>query len=405
MDVSAGAAWAVIRNGESRKGRFGCGKATPYDAEMAALARGLKEVLRDLPDGVKDAALTSILGAGSGPAQMLSVAACATVRPWLQQSEERRIHMHWTPGHRGVYWNGVVDRDAGLATAEPSSEVSFALARQCVTAQAYAAWRDDMTKPNYRGRSNMLHHSQFDCCKHTAANWFLKTAGKDNTYFARLVRFTSGHFPHGAFRERFEFEGNRRCWCGECAVESRDHIWFDCELWIRKHRPPDDELERRRRGEHRRDALDLVPPTPPGMSSVEHFLQDWRDSPVNIDQVAEFLQLNPAAATFQWLELVDRAYADRDGGAGETVNTYKADLHTRVRRDTYEGWVRRNPTCPVAVFNEKYARVAADKVRARFGLPDEEILSLRVEFGMSVRAARELQAKERAGARGADSDG
>ena len=53
-DVAAGAAWAVVHAGKDRRGRFGIGKATPYDAEMAALARGLKEVLRDLPESVTD---------------------------------------------------------------------------------------------------------------------------------------------------------------------------------------------------------------------------------------------------------------------------------------------------------------------------------------------------------------
>ncbi|KAF7791980.1 hypothetical protein EIP86_003007 [Pleurotus ostreatoroseus] len=53
-DVAAGAAWYVKHSGTVREGHFGCGKATPYDAEMAALARGLREATRDLPSAVSD---------------------------------------------------------------------------------------------------------------------------------------------------------------------------------------------------------------------------------------------------------------------------------------------------------------------------------------------------------------
>lgn len=71
-----------------------------------------------------------------------------------------------------------------------------------------------------------------------------------------------------------------RCWCGKVVVKSWAHIWFDRDRW---------------------DALDLVPPTPPGMDSAEHFLQAWRESPANIDRchVTEFHQLNMVAATFR----------------------------------------------------------------------------------------------------------
>ncbi|GJE94756.1 hypothetical protein PsYK624_109280 [Phanerochaete sordida] len=399
LNVSTGAAWAVVRAGTvARTGRFGCGKATPYDAEMAALARGLKEVLRGISEDVTDvhvfadnqAALTSILAAGAGPAQMLSVAACETVRPWLGGSPDRRLHLHWAPGHRGVYWNCVVDREAGIAAAEPpSGDVSFALARQAVTATAVAAWRQDMARPEYRGRQNLTDPLQFDRCKHTSANWFLKTAGRDTVYFARLVRFVSGHFPHGAFRERFNFEGNRRCWCGTATVESRDHIWFDCELWIRKHRPPNDELERRRRGEHRRDALDLGPREPEGADPVEHFLQEWRATPPSLDDVAEFLRLNPAVGTFQWIELVDRAYADREEGAEVTINTLKAALHSSLRRRAYERWATDHPRGELADFVKQYARAAAAVVAKRFEIAESEIPALQAEFGLPRSAPRE----------------
>ncbi|GJE92813.1 hypothetical protein PsYK624_089700 [Phanerochaete sordida] len=364
---------------------------------MAALARGLKEVLRDLPEDVTDvhvfadnqAALTSILAAGAGPAQMLSIAACATVRPWLSGSPDRTLHMHWAPGHRGVYWNCVVDREAGIAAAEPPSEdVSFALARQAVTADAVAAWRQDMARPEYRGRHNLMDPLQFGRCKHTSANWFLKTAGRDTVYFARLVRFVSGHFPHGEFREWFSFEGNRRCWCGGATVESRDHIWFDCELWIRKHRPPDDELDRRRRGVHRRDALDLGPREPEGADPVEHLLQEWRAAPPSLDDVAEFLRLNPAVGTFQWMELVDRALADRAEGAGVTINTLKAALHSTMRRQAYDRWLAEHPREKLEDFNRRYARAAAAVVAKRFEVDDAAVSALQTEFGLPRDAAR-----------------
>lgn len=397
LNVAAGAAWTVVRNGAARGGRFGCGKATPYDAEMAALARGLNEAVRGLPDSVSDihvfadnqAALASILAAGSGPAQMLSVAACTTARAWLGQSENRCIHLHWVPGHQGVHWNCVVDREAGLATAEQSNQVSFAMARQDITAKAYAAWRADMERPNYRGHNNMLHRSQFDRCKHTSANWFLRTAGRDNVLFARLVRFTSGHFPHGAFRERFNFNGNKQCWCGAAGVESRDHMWFDCELWVRKHKPPDDEYGGQPRAGRPRNALDLRPPTPPGLSPAEHRQQLWREAPVNIDDVADFLQRNPAVGTFQWLELVDRAFADRADGLGETINTVKASLHSSTRKAAFDRWAQTHLGAPLQTFHETYARAAARRIAERFEMHSvDDQLSLLVEFGLSPRAAR-----------------
>jgi ribonuclease HI len=391
--VAAGAAWLVKHNGRVRQGRFGCGRATAYDAEVAALARGLGEAAMWLPESVMElhvfadnqAALTSVLAAGRGPAQMLSVAACATVRRWLAKDPRRCVHLWWCPGHRGVLLNGVVDKEAGLATAEPCSDVSFAYARQCITEQACQAWQADMARPEYRGRNSLLRtDGGFAKCKHTAANWFLRRAGQDTGQFARLVRFVSGHFPHGEFRERFNLEGNRRCLCGKAVVETRDHIWFDCELWIRKHRPPNGgELQ----GGGRRDALDLRPRTPPGMSAREHALRLWRDAPPDVEEVAEFLLLNPMVATFRWLELGDQASEGAASGGLDSTASLRVKLHTLMRKEAYTRWVRSRPDGTTAEFNLAFARAALESLKSRGPLDEDGQLQVLEECGVAKALA------------------
>lgn len=397
--VAAGAAWLVRVGGVVTRGRFGCGQATPYDAEMAALACGLRKAVDRIPESVTDihvfadnqAALTSILAAGHGPAQLTSVAACASVRKWLEASPDHQIHLWWCPGHMGVHWNNEVDREAGLATAEPCEEVSFAYARQRITAQAYDAWRQDMQGSSYRGQNSLIQSTDFEKCKHSSANWFIRTAGKSNTYLARLSRFVSGHFPHGSFRERFNFEGNQSCLCGKAAVETRDHIWFDCELWIRKHKPPDmNERQRTPEGGRRRDALDLRPPTPPGMTWKEHILAEWRETPPDLEDVAEFLRLNPVVGTFQWLELVDQAMADRERGETNSIALLKTELHTRIRKRAHTRWTQAFPRGTLTEFNTKFARTALDLIESRHTLGDAGRIQTLVEFGVSPATAKKL---------------
>ncbi|EKM56353.1 uncharacterized protein PHACADRAFT_193970 [Phanerochaete carnosa HHB-10118-sp] len=402
--VAAGAAWVVKHWEKVRWGQFGCRKATPYNAEMAALAQSLNEVMRDLPESVSDihvfaynrTALTSILAAGTGPAQMLSVVACQSVHPWLACSPEHWIHVWWCPGHRGMYWNTVIDKDASLEAAELSGEISFAYARQCITANAYAAWRKDMQRPAYRGHNSLVQNADFERCKHTSANWFLRTAEHCPTYLARLVQFTSGHFPYGAFCEHFNFDENQRCWYGTADVKTRDHIWFDCDLWIKKHKPPDDEIAWWGQGERNAlRALDLLSPTPPGMSSLKHFLQDWRETPIDLDDVAEFLRLNPAVETFTWLELVDQALADREQGEEDSLALLKADLHIVQRKKAYEMWVATHPSVDLASFTESYAIEVAEAVAKLFEIDELTLVALQAEFGLPAAKARARQARWR----------
>lgn len=86
----------------------------------------------------------------------------------------------------------------------------------------------------------------------------------------------------------------------------RDHIWFDCDLWIKKHKLPDDEVKQRRWGDPAIcDTLNFIPFTLLGVSSLKHLMQEWYEAPINLEAVIEFLRLNPAVETFAWLKLVD----------------------------------------------------------------------------------------------------
>lgn len=295
----------------------------------------------------------------------------------------------------GVHWNNEVDREAGLAMSEPCEDISFAYARQRITAQAYEAWQKDMQSPAYRGRNTLIQSTDFEKCKHNSANWFLRTAGKNTTYLARLSRFVSGHFPHGSFRERFNFEGNQSCLCGKASVETRDHIWFDCELWIRKHKPPDiDERQRTPEGGRRRDALDFRSPTPPGMDWREHILAEWRESPPDLEDVAEFLRLNPVVGTFQWLELVDQAIADREQGVTNSMALLKTEIHTRIRQRAYARWTQAFPRRTLTEFNGKFAQAALSLIESRHTLDDAGRIQTLVEFGISAADAKELMHAE-----------
>ena len=133
--------------------------------------------------------------------------------------------------------------------------------------------------------------------------------------------------------------------CGPGPGTRGDRAVFRGLLCVcKKHKPPDEVLERYRAGNRGIPrALDLLPPTPPGMTLLEHFLQDWRSTPIKLDDVAEFLQLNPVVSTFTWLELVDEALQDRASGDLESLALLKIELHTRRRKAAYERWVVDHP--------------------------------------------------------------
>ncbi|KIP01668.1 hypothetical protein PHLGIDRAFT_17052 [Phlebiopsis gigantea 11061_1 CR5-6] len=81
-------------------------------------------------------------------------------------------------------------------------------------------------------------------------------------------------------------------------------------------------IEKRRKITYRKIAQALTPHTPPGMSSVEYLLKNWRKSAVNMD----------------YIEHVDRALADRAEGDWEAIHVSKANLHTTMRKWEFVEW-------------------------------------------------------------------
>lgn len=100
-------------------------------------------------------------------------------------------------------------------------------------------------------------------------------------------------------------------------------------------------------------------------------MQELRETPSGIDDVADFLRLNP-------VELVDHAIADREEDAGATTNTLKTPIHSSLD----ERWSTDDPKGKLAYFNTLYARAAAAVVAERFEIAEDEVPGVQVRFGL-----------------------
>ncbi|KAI0917606.1 hypothetical protein AcW1_010349 [Taiwanofungus camphoratus] len=96
-EVRSGSVWLVI-DGEDHvaHGKFGAGKVQSFDAEMLALAHGLREAVRDVPAHIttlivcsdNQSALDQIFKPEVGPLQMAAV--IRPRGPWHLESAPRR---------------------------------------------------------------------------------------------------------------------------------------------------------------------------------------------------------------------------------------------------------------------------------------------------------------------------
>lgn len=327
----AGAAWALFRpHTPTIHGSFGVGTASPYDAEMAALARGIRAATdachpdtRTLHIYVDNrAAADAIFRSKLGPSQLLSILACQRARDFLKHDSRRTIHVHWCPAHVNIAQNELVDRLAKSALALPQPDfVSFSSARQHARARALTAWRAEARHERYRGHHSLLRPDPGSYCHMDDKThpFMSKTNPLPPALAARWYRFLTGHYPHGAYRSRFHLPGPTACQCGH-PLETTTHTLYDCTLWLRPphlrrpdvpRQPPDPD-----------DALAFGDPDDfdPRLADDDFIPPEFHPDPT---VVLDFLRLNPMVASFDWPDLLARAdddhRADRHPSVAETA--------------------------------------------------------------------------------------
>lgn len=383
--ASSGAGYVVRdvneQDGELlQQGWFGCGNVTPYDAEVLALARGLKIACTDIPTGVSHlriytdnkAALSKILDPSVGPSQMGAVMAAKHLRSFLKSRPDRVVELHWCPGHQNIRLNELVDALArNGATGPQPAFTSLAKARQDAQEAAVASWQSEFQSAAYSGRQTMLTNKE-DILP-SAKNWYLRSFGHHPREMARHTRFASGHFPCGEYRERFHLPGPKVCWTCNCR-ETRDHILWECPAWTRGQ-----ELALK--------------------ATIDGDPRTIRDAgPV----IRRFLRANPMVGTFAWGDIVEQATRDRDSGL--TVQTslamFKAHAHSVGRTTERRQWMERRIRLlqryggkapgDLALeneFDDWYADRMASHISRAFRCA-HRVEEIRREFGGRARTAR-----------------
>ena len=210
------------------------------------------------------------------------------------------------------------------------------MARQRAASAAVSAWKQDMQAPAFRGHSWLLPAEQTTYITATpGSHCILKEVGHSVRQMARISRFVTGHFPLGGYREKFNLTGRRECACG-AALETRDHILFECPLWIRLQG----------RDAVARDACQIGGTGGQGVPT-----------PVPIHDVLQFLTANPWVATFEWYELLDTMVDggwQRSDAVGRARRLYIT--HTQDRRLAWERFKRTRAAPTLEDFNRAWFR-------------------------------------------------
>lgn len=131
---------------------FATGRATSFDAELAALTAALRKAIdtaNTLPNisaihmfADNESALHSLFDTSLHSSHIMSVLSAKHAREWLEAEPTHHIHLHWIPGHRGVALNERADRLAHDAhdLLEPINHISYAHARALITKRIMEDW-------------------------------------------------------------------------------------------------------------------------------------------------------------------------------------------------------------------------------------------------------------------------
>ncbi|KAI0821338.1 hypothetical protein BC629DRAFT_1730271 [Irpex lacteus] len=315
-----------------------------YDANYASVPRR-RDCVDQCPEDIMEihifadskSALSSLLDPKTKPGQRDKLWACSFIRAFLDGNPDRRIGLHWVPGHVGIKQNEDIDKLAKEATElDQPNHTTLSVAKQNIDAAALKLWQGMMREPRYAGHQNLIKLGEHKHVRPVAKqHWWLRTlGGADNRdclskttghteLYARATRLISGHMPIGEYRKDFKLDGRTTCACG--SPDTREHMLTNCPLWIRCW------------------------PTPPPLTPEERDLLEGMD-PVDArdvqqsfgkEEIAHFLLMNPMAGTFEWADLCDKRDADLEEGKLDSYAVTRVIVETSLEKKVYEAYINR----------------------------------------------------------------
>lgn len=201
--------------------------------------------------------------------------------------------------------------------------------------------------------------------KHTSNNWFIKHCSGKNREMEHMVRLILGHAPIGAYRTRFNLPGPTSCWyCwydGEKqALETQDHILYECKGWDRGYHVKEIHIEGHPK--YNRDIPKYRLKHDHKIWEMHTLAREASGNQQDIDEIYDLhgdtnfrkkilgtdwknfghtVRLNPMVRTFEWSDLVEKAFEDANNSLDYTISVHiwKALMHTRKRREYREEYI------------------------------------------------------------------
>ena len=199
------------------------GRATPYNAEMTALAMGISVAVSKSKDHTESiavfadniSALQTIMNLKKGASQIRAIQASRQVKKFLDGNSDRQVYFLWVPAHVRIELNEKVDKLAkkGARKNKHPPNTSLAFAQQLNKQAQLDNWRQLTASRKYRGKGLPQGKSQAEVhelnteltlIKHSAKLWFLRkghnnTSGDKPRNLACLIRFLTNHAPIGSY--------------------------------------------------------------------------------------------------------------------------------------------------------------------------------------------------------------
>ena len=170
-------------------------------------------------------AITNILDPGLHPNQLSSLSFISNIRRIILLFPSIRIHLGWSPGHRGVWGNHKADREAKLGTKLPGfHHPTQAFLKGKIKVHVAKCMRK-MVKSHSLGSRFINHYG----ISPIPTNEFINT---NCELFGQVTQTLSGHGYTGEYYSRMKLDVSPWCLCsanpGALVFHTRYHVLREC---------------------------------------------------------------------------------------------------------------------------------------------------------------------------------